>query len=215
MKTTLILVTAALTLSACASIDTPPVENGERTRSGAIIGGLLGAAAGALSDNNDQLERAIVGGAIGAATGAGIGQLLDRQARDLEATMRTPGVQITNTGDSLVVTMPQDILFDVDSAVLRQDLQADIGALAANLQQYPNTTVDVVGHTDSDGDAGYNQDLSTRRANAVSQILLQRGVLPGRVRAIGRGEEQPVATNLSEAGKRQNRRVEVIIRPIV
>ncbi len=110
--------------------------------------------------------------------------------------------------------MPEGILFDIDSAAIRANLQADLRALARNLQQYPNTTVDVIGHTDNTGSAGYNQDLSSRRAcKPWPACCLRHGVSPGRVRAFGRGEDEPVASNLTPDGRAQNRRVEVIIRP--
>jgi outer membrane protein OmpA-like peptidoglycan-associated protein len=128
--------------------------------------------------------------------------------------MANDRIRIENTGEQLIVTMPDGILFDFDSAAIRAGLQADLRALARNLQQYPNTTVDVVGHTDSQGSAEYNMDLSARRASAVAGVLLEEGVSPLRVRSFGRGEEQPVATNLTPEGRAQNRRVEVIIRPI-
>jgi outer membrane protein OmpA-like peptidoglycan-associated protein len=122
-------------------------------------------------------------------------------------------VTITNTGQQLLVTMPQDVLFDTDSAVLRPDLQSDIRALGQNLLAYPNTTVQVIGHTDSEGTAAYNQDLSERRALAVSNVLLNTGVPAGRVVAIGRGEAQPIASNQTAEGRRQNRRVQFVITP--
>ena len=109
--------------------------------------------------------------------------------------------------------MPDGILFDVDSAAIRASLQSDIRALARNLQAYPDTTVDVVGHTDNTGSAGYNKDLSSRRAQAVAGVLLEQGVSPASVRAFGRGEDDPVASNLTPEGRQLNRRVEVIIRP--
>ncbi|MEM6374057.1 MAG: OmpA family protein, partial [Pseudomonadota bacterium] len=92
-------------------------------------------------------------------------------------------------------------------------LQNDLGALASNLQAYPESTVQILGHTDSDGDASYNQDLSERRASAVTDILIGGGVAPGRLVAIGRGETQPVASNLTPEGKAQNRRVDIVILP--
>jgi len=142
-----------------------------------------------------------------------IGNALDRQAADLRASMNNSDVQIVNTGNELIVTMPQDILFAVDSYTVRSDLQTDLRALAQNLQSYPNTTVDVIGHTDNTGDAGYNQGLSARRANAVANVILGAGVSSSRVRAFGRGEDAPIASNLTPEGRQQNRRVEIVIRP--
>jgi len=198
----------AVVLTGCVSSD----PNANRTRDGAIVGGILGGFLGAANSDNE-----LVGGALGAAAGAiaggAIGAALDAQARDLRGSLANDDIVITNTGNELVVTMPEGILFDVDSAAIRAGLQADLRALANNLQQYPNTTVDVIGHTDNTGSAAYNQDLSARRAQAVAGVLLQQGVAPSRVRSFGRGENQPVATNLTAEGRQQNRRVEVIIRP--
>lgn len=200
---------SALALTGC--VTTGPM--GERTQSGAIIGGMLGAAAGAFGNDSDPGMGALVGGAAGALAGGAIGAALDRQARDLRGSLASDDIRIVNTGEELVVTMPEGILFDIDSAAIRASLQADLRALARNLQQFPDTTVDVIGHTDNTGSAGYNQDLSSRRAQAVAGVLLEEGVAPARVRAFGRGEDEPIASNLTPEGRAQNRRVEVVIRP--
>ncbi|HGG65399.1 MAG TPA: OmpA family protein, partial [Rhodobacteraceae bacterium] len=162
---------------------------------------------------NDRVKNAVVGAAIGAGVGAIIGNELDKQAEELRGSM-SDDVKIVNAGDHLVVTMPQDILFDVDSTYVRPDLRSDLGKLAANLRKYPNSTVDVFGHTDNTGAASYNQNLSTRRAQAVASVLVNSGVAQSRVRAIGRGEYEPIATNLTPEGRRLNRRVEIVIRPV-
>ncbi|MBO6603442.1 MULTISPECIES: OmpA family protein [Paracoccaceae] len=203
---------AALGLTACVPTNTDP--NANRTRDGAIVGGILGAAIGAQANDSDRGMGAVAGAAVGALAGAGIGQMLDRQARDLRSSMANDQISINNTGEELVVTMPEGILFAVDSAAIRPGLQNDIRALARNLQQYPNTTVDVIGHTDDTGSAAYNQDLSTRRANAVAGVILEEGVSPARVRSYGRGETAPIATNATAEGRQQNRRVEIVIRPM-
>jgi outer membrane protein OmpA-like peptidoglycan-associated protein len=122
-------------------------------------------------------------------------------------------VSVTNTGSALIVNLPQDILFATDSASLRPDLTQDLAAVARSLMTYPDTTVQVIGHTDNTGSAAYNQDLSQRRAVSVASVLVANGVPNFRVAALGRGEDQPIASNLSEAGRAQNRRVEIIIRP--
>ncbi|ABV94758.1 OmpA/MotB domain protein [Dinoroseobacter shibae DFL 12 = DSM 16493] len=193
-----------LALSACTV-----TEDNRRMATGAAIGALAGGALGATEDR----EKALIGAVVGAGVGAAIGDMLDRQARDLQAELGNDAVQIVNTGSELVVTMPQDILFAVDSAVVQSTLQSDLAALSRNLLDYPDTTVQVVGHTDNTGSAGYNQELSQRRASAVAAILLQNGVPSSRVVAFGRGEDQPIASNLDEAGRAQNRRVEIIITP--
>ncbi len=211
----IVAATALIAVTACTDVNTQTTNPKQRTAEGVGIGALSGAVIGGIAaDNRKERQRNIVIGAIaGGALGGAIGNSLDRQAADLQAAIGNNRVSIVNTGNSLIVTMPQDILFNVDSAELRPDLRADLQALANNLQQYPNSVVQVIGHTDSDGAAAYNQNLSARRANAVAGVLINRGVNPGRVVAIGRGESQPIASNQTAAGKAQNRRVEIVIRP--
>ncbi|PWE32239.1 hypothetical protein DDZ14_10930 [Maritimibacter sp. 55A14] len=210
-RTPLMLASASLlTLTACVDPNNPQPER-NRTAEGAVIGGLIGGVAGAATGDNG-LGRAIGGAAIGAAAGGLIGSQLDKQARELEASMDSR-VSVVNTGNELIVTMPQDILFDVDSTYVNPVLRDDLRTLAGSLNDYPNTTVDVIGHTDNTGTAAYNQNLSSRRADAVAGILTGAGVRSSRIRAYGRGESQPVASNLSPEGRRQNRRVEIVIRP--
>ncbi|MEM1079100.1 MAG: OmpA family protein [Pseudomonadota bacterium] len=205
LRTPLILITTgALTLSACTVS-----EDNSNLATGAAIGGLIGAAIGA----GESRDKALVGAVLGAGVGAAIGDALDRQARALEEDLNNDAVKIVNTGSELIVTLPQDILFAVDSTVVQPTLQADLTALAGNLLEYPETTVQVIGHTDNTGSAAYNQDLSQRRANAVSTILLQNGVPASRVVSLGRGEDQPVASNLDAAGRALNRRVDIVITP--
>lgn len=205
---------SAMAVSACSS--PARFEDGtadrNNTKQGAIIGGLLGAGVGALAADK-PLAGAAVGGALGAAGGAGIGSLLDRQEAELRQTLGNDDVTITNTGDSLIVTLPQDILFDVDSAVVNPGLRGDLSTVASNLQSYPETSVKIVGHTDNSGGADHNQVLSERRANSVADVLLDNGVAFERIQTTGRGEDDPVASNLTEEGKAANRRVEIVILP--
>jgi outer membrane protein OmpA-like peptidoglycan-associated protein len=204
--------TAFLLVTAC----TDPNQVGgydpnRKTRQGAIIGGLVGAGTGAaVSDSKGK--GALLGGAIGALGGAAIGSALDRQEAELRQQLDSD-VRIVNSGDRLTLTMPQDILFATDSFTVASGLRDDLYKVAQSLQKYPETTVQVVGHTDSTGSASYNQTLSVRRANAVADMLMQGGVPGSRIRAIGRGEDQPVASNLTPEGRAQNRRVEIVILP--
>jgi len=105
------------------------------------------------------------------------------------------------------------VLFATGSAALRPDLTSDLRAVARNLMDYPASRIEVIGHTDNVGNAALNQDLSQRRAASVANVLVNNGVPAGRVATMGRGEDAPVASNLSDAGRAQNRRVEIIIRP--
>lgn len=200
---------AALAVSACT---TDSISTANKSQTGAIIGGAIGGLIGASSDD-DKLLKGIVGAGIGAAAGGVIGHQLDKQAEDLRRDIGNDDVQIENTGDELRVTMPQDLLFAVDSANLRPDLRADLAALASNLQDYPDTTVNIAGHTDDTGSESYNYDLSERRAQSVAFALEDNGVSASRIRSYGQGEARPVASNVTEEGRAQNRRVEIIIRP--
>ncbi len=213
-KTPLLITSASLlALTACVDPNAYPNDPNARAKSGAVIGGLAGALAGANAGGDDKLAKAVVGGAIGAALGGAIGATLDQQAAELRGSINNPNVTVTNNGSYLTVNMPQDLLFAVDSASLRPDLRSDLGSVAQSLIRYPNSRIEVIGHTDNTGSAAYNYDLSQRRANAVSAVLTQNGVPFGRITTIGRGFDQPIASNATPQGRAQNRRVEIIIRP--
>lgn len=202
---------AALALGASACT-TDSISTANKSQTGAVIGGAIGGLIGA-SSSDDKLLKGIVGAGIGAAAGGVIGHQLDKQAADLRRDLPNDRIGIENTGSELRVTMPQDLLFDVDSAYLRPDLKTDLQVMADNLRSYPDTTVTVIGHTDDTGSDTHNYDLSERRARAVAYTLEDAGVAPNRIRDFGEGETRPVASNTSEAGRAQNRRVEIIIRP--
>ena len=206
---------ALLILSGCVTPESAAHSKpGDNTTAGTIMGGLIGAIAGMeMSSKGDRKKGAIVGAIVGAAAGNAIGQSLDEQAADLRRDLNNNQVNVTNTGSELIVTMPQDILFALDSAAVRSDLRRDLGVVAGNLQAYPNSTISIEGHTDNTGTANYNRILSQRRANAVADILVNNGVPPARLYAVGRGENEPVVSNLSATGRAQNRRVEIVIRP--
>lgn len=189
-----------------------PNSNVNRTQTGALTGAAAGALIGGTRGSENRLERALVGGVIGAAAGSVIGSQLDRQAAQLRSQLGSD-VDIRNTGEALVLTLPQDILFATDSAVVRPDLQRDLRTIAANLINNPNSTIGVVGHTDNVGSASYNQTLSERRAASVAAVLRDSGVPGSRIVTAGRGLSEPIASNASAAGRAQNRRVEIIIRP--
>lgn len=201
-------------LTACEPNAYNPQDPNRNLRQGAILGGVAGAAAGAISGDTgeERRNRALAGAVIGAAGGAAIGYNMDKQAAELQANLDSR-ITVINTGNELIVRMPQDILFAVDSASLQPALQADLRTLAASLNRYPGSTVQVVGHTDNTGTAAYNQDLSERRALAVTSVLQNAGVPSSRLRASGAGENQPIASNLTASGRAQNRRVDITIRP--
>ena len=210
-KTFLILAISAVALAACTAPDGSPRP---KTTNGAIIGGLLGGIIAADRGGDRKADNVILGAALGAAVGGLIGQELDRQEQALRASLNNGQVGIVNTGNELIVTLPEAITFDTGSAVVRSSLRADLHALSANLNDFPNTTVDIIGHTDNVGAAGFNQQLSAQRANSVFNIFSEGSVAHSRMRAFGRGEDEPIASNLSAEGRAQNRRVEIVIRPI-
>ena len=211
------LLIPTLAVSAC-NTSTGFDQNIDRTKTkqGAIIGGLVGAVAGMSKSGDNSVERkqrAVRGALIGAGLGAAIGNELDKQAAELQRDMNNNDVIIQNTGDRLIVTLPQDILFAVDSTHITPSLRSDLSVLAQNLINYQNSTIQIIGHTDNTGSADYNQSLATERALAVSSILQQNGVPQFRIQSTGRGESQPIASNLTPEGRAQNRRVDVVILP--
>jgi outer membrane protein OmpA-like peptidoglycan-associated protein len=211
-KTPFLLAAASiLALSACVDPNAYPDDPDARQKQGVLLGALAGAAVGASSDD-DKLAKAAVGAVVGGVLGGAIGASLDQQAAELRSQL-SPGITVTNAGDYLVVNMPQDLLFAVDSAAVRPDLTRDIKTVATSLLKYPQSRIEVIGHTDNTGSAAYNMDLSQRRASSVAMILRDSGVPSGRVVAFGRGEDQPIASNLTPEGRALNRRVEIIIRP--
>jgi len=210
LKTMMVVVlSGAMALSGC----TNPDGTANNTNTGVVGGAALGALVGSRVAGNST-RGAVVGALIGAAAGGAIGNQLDAQEQALRAQMGGSGAVITNTGSQLIVTLPEQITFAVDSSQLKSSFIGSLQTLASNLRSYPNTSIEVVGHTDSSGDAAYNQSLSERRAASVRSVLINSGVSAGRVRAFGMGENQPVASNSSPAGRQANRRVEIYITPI-
>nr|WP_072858471.1 OmpA family protein [Loktanella atrilutea] len=209
----LTLATAALALTtACAGTGGP--NDNRMTGQGAAIGAGLGALAGAATGDNksERIRNGLIGASLGAAAGATVGNALDKQEQELRNQMGG-NVGIVNNGQNLTVTLPQDILFATNSTTVSASAQGNLSTLAQSLQQYPNSTVNVIGHTDDVGAASFNADLSTRRAQSVASVLIANGVSSARIRSIGRGEDQPVATNLTAEGRQQNRRVDIVITP--
>jgi outer membrane protein OmpA-like peptidoglycan-associated protein len=211
-KTTMAALAGVMALAACE-----PGPAGTNTQTGAVTGALLGGLIGATRPGDSKLGNAAIGAGVGAIAGGLIGSQLDAQARELEqqqqAGLLNRGIRIVNEGNQLRVIMPEGILFATGSAAVQGSVQNDLYALADNMNRYPNTRIEIVGHTDNVGAAAFNQDLSDRRARAVSAVLQSAGVSGGRIVAYGRGEDQPVASNLTPEGRQQNRRVEIVIIP--
>lgn len=209
----LILATSALAFTAACSGVGGPNDN-INTRGGAAAGAAAGAILGALAgdDKKERRQQAIIGAVVGAGVGGAVGSRLDQQEEELRRQLGG-NVGIVNDGQNLTVTLPQDILFATNSTSVSGAARSDLATLANSLQRFPNSTVNVIGHTDNVGGGAFNLDLSQRRAASVASILINAGVSPVRIRSIGRGEDAPVATNLTPEGRQANRRVEVVITP--
>lgn len=206
-------VSTIVVLGACTNPATLGTDDpNDKAKKGALLGGVIGAGVGALVGTNTP-QAAMAGAAVGAVAGGLIGHDLDKQAAELRSQLANDGITVTNNGDNLVVSLPQDITFDTDSYAVRPSLRADLGRVAENLLRYPNSSVQVIGHTDNEGEAAYNLGLSERRAGAVADVLQAGGVTFDRIRTTGRGEEQPLASNLTPEGRAQNRRVEIVVIP--
>jgi outer membrane protein OmpA-like peptidoglycan-associated protein len=182
-----------------------------QTERGAVIGAAGGAAVGAVVGRQigSTARGAVIGAAVGGAAGAVIGRQMDQQAEELAATI--PGATVQRVGEGIVVTFESGLLFPFDSDQLLPAGRENLNNLAQSLQQFPDTEVLIIGHTDSVGSAQYNQGLSERRASSAANILSSYGIQRARVRTMGRGLTEPIADNDTEWGRQQNRRVEVVI----
>jgi len=232
LKQTALLTAAAIAVTACATSpygSAPPGSDpyaqsgpagpgriGTRTATGAIAGGLLGAGLGYLTNTNKSEEgrqNALIGAGIGALAGAAAGRYMDQQAARLQQQTAGTGVEVTRQGENIVLQMPGDVTFAYDRADIQPQFFTVLDTVAQTLNQYPATYVDVVGHADSRGADDYNLALSQRRASSVAGYLVSRQVIADRLYVAGQGERTPRATNETEAGRAQNRRVEIVLRP--
>ena len=194
---------AIMALGACASFTTQQKGAMIGAAAGGVAGGAIGKA------NGNTAKGAIIGAMVGGVAGGIIGRQMDKQAAEL--VQKIPGATVERVGEGIQVTFESGLLYDFDSDRVRGDAGTNLRNLAASLDEYPNTDLLIVGHTDSDGPSAYNEDLSSRRARAAADYLESRGVERRRLRTAGRGEREPVASNDSEAGRDRNRRVEVAI----
>jgi outer membrane protein OmpA-like peptidoglycan-associated protein len=208
---------AAGLLAATAACVTDP-NTGERRISKAAIGAVGGAVGGYLigdlvGGRHDRTER-IVGTGIGALAGGAVGAYMDRQEQELRRQTAGSGVRIERRGDELVLTMPTGITFAFDRYDLQPQFRPTLDKVAEILGEYPQTMIDIYGHTDSVGSDSYNQTLSENRARAVGSYLSMHGVQQVRMATLGYGETQPIADNGTESGRAANRRVEIRIVPV-
>jgi len=193
-------------------------ETGNRTISKTAIGGLGGVVGGyllgdILGGRNDRTAK-IVGAGLGGLAGAGIGYYMDEQEKKLREQTAGTGIDVTREGDNLILNMPSNVTFAVDSSAISPAFQSTLSSVADTLSRYEKSYVDVLGHTDSTGSDAYNQALSERRAESVANFLANSGVQRARIATKGYGESQPIASNSTEEGRAANRRVEIKIVPI-
>jgi outer membrane protein OmpA-like peptidoglycan-associated protein len=203
MKSHLAVAGIVLALTACASLN--------KKEEGAIIGAGAGGVIGGIIGNQtgSTARGAIIGAVVGGAAGAIIGHQMDQQAKEIKDAI--PGATVERVGEGIQVTFASGLLYDFDSDQIRAEAGTNLRSLAASLDKYPDTDLLIVGHTDSQGTDSYNQALSQRRADAASSYLAAQGVNATRLRTLGRGESEPVASNDVDSGRQLNRRVEIAI----
>ena len=197
------VIAGAVVLSGCAGMS--------QKQRGAVIGATAGAAVGGVIGNQtgSTVRGAIIGAVVGGAAGAVIGHQMDQQAKELQQNI--PGATITRVGEGIAVSFPSGILFPFNSTEILPAGKDNLRQLASSLDQYPNSDILIVGHTDSVGTDAYNQDLSQRRAQSASAYLQSLGVAASRLQTAGRGESEPITSNDTDEGRQRNRRVEIAI----
>ena len=207
------IISCILTIVACA-----PQTN---TQKGATYGAAGGAVAGAVigqiigGDTEATLIGAAIGGAVGGAGGAAVGNMMDKQEAEMrQALADSEAAAIRREGNLLAISLRGDVTFDTGSAIIRPGLYSEIDRIANILIKYPDTVIQVEGHTDSTGSESYNMDLSARRAEVVKNLLVQKNVDPSRILTMAFGESKPVASNDSDYGSAQNRRVVIKVAPV-
>jgi len=201
-RSVVVSIFALVSLSSCAALSAQTKGVLIGTGAGAAVGGVIG------NQTGSTTRGAIIGAVVGGAAGAIIGHQMDQQARELEQNI--PGAKVQRVGEGIAVLFDSGLLFDLDSDAVKGDARANLDALAASLAKYPKSNLMIVGHTDASGTDSYNMGLSRRRAFSASSYLRSHGVARD-IKALGRGENEPIATNDTDAGRRQNRRVEIAI----
>lgn len=198
-----LLLIAGSGLAGCANLSRTEQGAATGAGAGAVVGGVIGSRFGGTA------QGAIIGAAVGGTAGAIIGQQMDRQARELEEELE--GARVERVGEGIAIAFDSAILFGFDSSELSNVARQNLADLAGSLQEYPNTEITVIGHTDSVGAADYNLGLSQRRAQSAASYLSSQGIAANRLTTVGRGLHEPIESNETEFGRQQNRRVEVTI----
>ena len=217
MTNFVITVAFAISLAACSTIN--PYTGEQQTSKvakGAGIGAAAGAVVGLISGNSsrERRERALIGAGLGAIAGGGIGYYMDVQEAKLRQTLSGTGVSVTRDGDNIILNMPSNITFGVNSADISSDFYEVLDSVTIAVNEYDKTLIEVMGHTDNTGSEQHNQQLSDRRARSVTDYLASREINSVRLEAYGYGEGYPVANNDTDQGRAKNRRVEIALVPI-
>lgn len=215
-KILLALLVSVSMVSGCATQDAyTGEEKTSKTMMGSIIGAVTGAAAGAAtSSKGDRNKGILIGAASGGLIGAGVGQYMDRQESQLRQKLEGTGVRVKRDGNQIDLIMPGNITFDVDKSNIRTSFHDVLDSVAIVVKEFDQTAIAVGGHTDSTGSFEYNQQLSERRAQSVGAYLRDQGVAQGRLHTKGYGPRFPVASNDTEQGRQENRRVEIQLMPM-
>lgn len=214
LSTTAALSALMLAATACTTDPYTGQQTINRTAVGIGVGALGGYLLGDLVGGNHDRNAKVIGAGIGALAGGAAGYYMDRQEAELRRQTAGTGVDVYRQGDELVLRMPSGITFPVDRYEIQPQFQSTLDQVAQTLSSYNQTYIDVLGHTDSTGSDAYNQALSERRAQSVSNYLAGRGVAQARIAARGYGEGQPIASNDTDSGRAENRRVEIKVVPI-
>lgn len=205
---------ASMALTGCATSGATGTTVGTGTGiNKAVIGAVAGALGGAAISKATGGEKTGRDAAIGAAIGAAAGAYMQRQAKQIETQMAGTGVEVQQdpTTGNINLVMPGNITFAYDDATLNPSFTGSLNQLAQTMKEYNQTTIVVAGHTDSNGSDAYNYNLSQQRAASVANYLIRQGVDASRIRTVGYGKTQPIASNATDAGRAQNRRVELTI----
>ena len=218
MKTRRNLIAATALMAMLAGCTTNPYTGESQAGKAGIYGG-IGAATGAVigaatSSKKDRTKGALIGAAVGGAAGGGYGYYVDTQEAKLRQTLQGTGVQVQRNGDDLKLIMPGNITFASNSADISSSFYPTLNSLVLVFKEFNKNGVNTVGHTDNTGSLELNQSLSQRRAQSVANYLTANGVPGQRISAYGAGPSQPIASNATDAGRAQNRRVEINLRPL-
>ena len=207
-------VLAIILLSLLSIVSCTTAADGTRKVSKTGVGAGIGAAAGAVIGQviGKDTKGTLIGTAGGAAVGAAIGNIFDRQEKELKDKLKGTGVEVRRTGEGEIkLTAPENITFDLNSYVVKPQFRGTLDSVATVLKTYPDSTIIVSGHTDTSGNDAINNPLSVNRAASVASYLQSQGIASSRMTYRGYGSKMPIASNATEAGRAQNRRVEIAI----